>query len=104
MSIAWIITGVFVNGTTIVNPAITSILTKGKKRSTYLAVMTITSSLFGGLGTLIGSLIIKYFSIWHVFPVSLAARVFSFAAIYVVVMYKGIGDTAEVRRSENSLL
>lgn len=99
ISIAWLITGVFVNGTTIVNPAITSVLTKGKQRSSYLAVMTITSSLFGGLGTLIGSLIIKYFSIWHVFPVSLAARVFSFVVIYIVVMHKGIGDTA--RASQN---
>jgi MFS family permease len=92
ISIAWLITGVFVNGTTIVNPAITSVLTKGKRRSTYLAVMTITSSVFGGLGTLIGSLIIKYFSIWHVFPVSLAARVFSFVVICIVIMNKGIGD------------
>ena len=95
ISIAWVITGIFVNGTTIVNPAITSVLTKGKKRSTYLAVMTITSSMFGGIGTLIGSLIVKYFSIWHVFPVSLAARVFSFIVICIVVMNKGIGDTAE---------
>jgi len=95
ISIAWLITGIFVNGTTIVNPAITSMLTKDKKRSTYLAVLTITSSLFGGFGTLIGSLIVKYFSIRYVFPVSLAARIFSFAVIYIVVIRKGIGDTTE---------
>jgi MFS family permease len=94
ISIAWIITGIFVNGTTIVNPAITSELTKNKQRSTYLAVMTITTSMFGGVGILIGSIIVKYYSIWHVFPISLIARVFSFVVICIVVMNKGIGDPA----------
>jgi MFS family permease len=95
ISIAWIITGIFVNGTTIVNPAITSILTKGKKRSTYLAVMTITSSMFGGLGTLIGSLIVKYFSIWHVFPVSLIARISSFVIMFIVMFNGRIYDKSD---------
>ncbi|MFH1615979.1 MAG: MFS transporter [Planctomycetota bacterium] len=92
ISFAWIIAGVFINGAGIANLAIVSVLTRGKKRSTYLAVMTITSSVAGGLGTLIGSLIVKYFSMWHVFPVSLVARVLSFAVICIVVMRQGIGS------------
>ena len=95
ISIAWILTGVFFNGTTIVNPAITSMLTKGKTRSTYIAVMTITSSLFGGLGTLIGSFIVKYFSIWHVFPVSLIARISSLVVIFIVMLNGRIYDETD---------
>jgi MFS family permease len=93
ISIAWIIAGVFINGAEIANLAIVSGLTKGKKRSTYLAVMTIISNVAGGLGTLIGSMIVKYVSIWHVFPVSLVARILSVMVIYTVMVYQGIGNT-----------
>jgi hypothetical protein len=70
-------------------------LTKGKTRSTYIAVMTITSSLFGGLGTLIGSFIVKYFSIWHVFPVSLIARISSLVIIFIVMLNGRIYDETD---------
>jgi MFS family permease len=101
ISLAWIFTGIFVNGTTIVNPAITSVLTKGKQRSSYLAVMTITSSLFGGLGTLIGSFIVKYFSIWYVFPVSLIARIISFVIMFIVMFNGSIYDRQDEDAVEN---
>jgi MFS family permease len=98
ISIAWLITGVFMNGTTIVNPAIASMLTRGKTRSAYIAMMTVVSSLFGGFGTLLGSFIVKYASIWYVFPASLGARILCLIFMFYVIL------NGKIYEKENDLL
>ena len=92
MVIAWTLSGVFVNGALIVNETVVSALTSGKKRSAYVALVTICASIFGGIGTLAGSLILKYTSIWHVFPVSLVVRLISFGIVAVVITRAKIGS------------
>ena len=100
ISLAWIDAGIFVNGALIANQAILSKLTKGKKRSIYLALIAIVSMVLGGLGMLIGSLIVKFFYIELVFSVSLISRILVFLIILVILFRVGI-DTERIADKTN---
>lgn len=103
MIISWVLSGVFVHGAVVVNETVMSTLTKGKKRSTYVALMTICWSVFGGIGTLAGSLIVKYYSLWHVFHISFVARLIAIAVLAVVITKAEIGCTSSSNNNRKDI-
>ena len=96
MIAAWFMAGIGVNCAIVAGDVMVSGLTangsldSGENRSTYLAALTICTAACNALGTLAGSLIVKYFTIWHTFPVSLAARLLSLGLICAMIASAGL--------------